>query len=110
MLSRVLGSQYGAKGKALAAVGIVGDGNLVGLAVPGNAMNARHLVATYAVNAQLVGRHVERTLLRAVGVGQHAKLPAVQTVHLCHQLLAQGDAGARWVVQLMNVVNNVVNK
>ena len=43
MLCRILGRQHGTKGKATTALGIVGDGDAIGLRVVTDAMNAGYL-------------------------------------------------------------------
>ena len=48
-----LGSEHSSQGEPLARVSVVRDRYAVGLRVVDNAVNARHLVAAYALDGQL---------------------------------------------------------
>ena len=55
MVLGVLCSEYGTKGKALTRMGIVGNGNDVGLRIVADGMDASHLTTTDVVDAQQLG-------------------------------------------------------
>ena len=67
MVLCILCREHGTKGKSLARVGIVSDCYAVGVAVVDNTMNARHLVAAYALNGKLVGSNIVSSLHCAIG-------------------------------------------
>ena len=54
MLLGIFGSQYGAQGKATSAMGIVGDGDHISIAVIADGMDAWHLSTADAVNGQCI--------------------------------------------------------
>ena len=91
MVLGVFGSQHGTQRKAAARVGIVADGDDVGIAVVADGMDAGHLAATDMVHAQQFG----------VGGILGPGLLAVQTLH---NLLGQRDGRATGMIQFMNVV------
>ena len=105
VLRSIFGCQHGSQGKSPAVVRIVGDGNTVGGAVPGDAVDARHFITANAVYAYLVGGNVPAAFYRTVGLGDRACLPSGDTVHLGCQFLCQGDGSAAGVIQLMDMMN-----
>ena len=76
----VFSSQYSTECKSLAAVGIVGDGNLVGLGIITDAVDARHLIPTDGSDRQLVRSDLVAAALRAVGCVLEALYPFVLAV------------------------------
>ncbi len=68
-------------------------------------MDARHLVATDGVDSELVGVVGWGWLYGAVGLRECAHLPVALAVEVGHDLLGEGDAGARGVVELVDVVS-----
>lgn len=103
--SGVLCSEYGAEGESLAGMCIVSDGDAVGIAVPCNAVDARYLAATDAVDGQFLGCGLVLYGDSAVGSGERAKCPIVLAFHLFEQPFGQGDSRAAGMVEFMDVVH-----
>ena len=53
MILGIFSSQYGTEGKALTAMGIVGNGDQIGIRVIADGVDTRHLSATDMINTQV---------------------------------------------------------
>ena len=105
VLGGVFGSKYCTQGESLAGMRIVGNGNAVSLALPGNGVDTGNLIAADTVYTQFIGRNLGCAFLASVGIGKHAELPTVQALHLGHKFLAKGNAGARGMVELVYMMH-----
>ena len=67
MLLCIFGCKHRTQGESLTRVGVVCDVDAVGFAIVYYRVDARNLVAAYALDGKLVGSHVVGALHRAVG-------------------------------------------
>ena len=91
MLLRVLRSQHSAEGKALTAMGIVGDRDQISLRVIADGVDARHLTTTDMIDAQ-------ELLVRRI------LLPRLLTVDILHDFIGQRDGRATGMVEFVHMV------
>ena len=92
------------EGESLARVGIVGDGDAVGVAVVDYAVYAGHFVAADALDSQLIGGAIVGALYGAVGEVLLALHPCVLAVDVGYYLLSQSDGCAARCVELVDMV------
>ena len=89
MLLCKLGSEHRSQGEALTRVSVVRDRYAVGLRVVDNAVNARHLVAAYALYGQLSGCTLVCSLHGAVSQMLLSLDPRGLAVEVVDDLLCQ---------------------
>ena len=85
-------------------MGVVRDGDAVGLRGVGHGVNARHLVTPHRIDAQCVGCMLGRARDRAVGFVHFALHPRCFSVQALHDLFRQRDGGARRRVEFVHMV------
>ena len=105
MVLGVFCGKHSAKGKAASGVGIVSDGDAVGIAVIFYGVNARNLIATDGVDAKLVSRCRCRTFRCSVGTEQCALCPRLLAVDISHYLLGKRYGSAARSVELVDVMH-----
>ena len=91
MLLCVLRCQHGSEGKALAGVGIVSDGNQIGIRIITDGMDARHLTSADMIHTEIL--LVCRILF-----------PSLLTINAFHNFIGQCDGCARGMVELVHMV------
>ena len=104
MRGGIFGGQHGAQGKAAAVLGVVGDGDTVGLGVVADAVDARHFAQADGADGQFVGGAGSGARHGAVGCLERALHPARLAVEVLEDAFGQGDGGAARGVQLVDVV------
>ena len=89
VLGCVLGSKHSPERKALSAMSIVGNGDLVSVAIVADGMYSRYFIAPNAGNWHFVGGYLLGSTLRTVGCFLIAFHPTAFPVKVVYYLFGQ---------------------